>query len=1049
MSSFARVLEDHLVRLADLRKRGGSEDTIRDAFLVFLRAAFPRLEQNEPILLESHIPALRVRGGFADALFGNLIFEFKKQLRDQERAAGQEELSRYLKNQRYADRYVGILTDGESLEVYALREDNLRKTDELFLSLDNAGEAKVALDCYLFHEKQLTPTANDVALRFGERSPTFWHSLRLVESLWSEAGATSAAQTKFIEWQSLLSIVYGSSVGDEPLFLRHTYLALFARALAFVALERRAPDAAELAGLVVGETFERMGFDNFVGEDFFTWMIQSDSAETVGQLLHALSTRLTVSYDLAAIGEDLLKELYQELVDPETRHDLGEFYTPDWLAELTLRRAGFPPLSATKLDQPSVLDPSCGSGTFLFTAVRLLRQSGAARETLVRFCAEHVVGVDVHPLAIIIAKTNLLLALGEDVRGYRSRFSLPVYMADSLSTVGDGTRHAEIEVKVSVAEIAGRSKKAKPRGLPAAFGVPPTVAERPVAFHSALDSMLEFADPNLDEEAATEGFLRRIAELGFPPEQGHQWGANLDLMRWLLQPPATDSVWRFILKNAYQPELLARRKFRFVVGNPPWLSYRYVKRRDYQERVRRLVARYGLLEKSKGNLSTQMELATVFFALSDDRYLSDGGTLAFVMPRSVMTGAKQHTEFRKRYLTTAELLIDCEQVTPLFNVPACVVIRKQQQEVSRASAAVPTLHLQGQLLSRNASLSDAERSLEQTDEKYVPPVAKKGSPYWHNVIQGACLAPRCAWFVRPPEAARAVDVGRPQIETDTSTETKAKAPWKGIRLSGAVEQEFLFATLLSANMVPFGWRRFSLIALPLLRERGNLGLLDVSAAVRLGKAGLADWLRKANKIWKENRKSESSLLDWINWQGKLTGQDPNGSVKLLYNEAGSHICSCVLDANRASEWGTVYGLPANGFIADYTTYSFDTKDSDEAHYLCAILNAPSVDAAIKPYQTKGLFGAQKGKGERHIHRRPFEVLEIPRYDKANAQHQELAGISRQCHQVVHDASAHPDEASLTMPVGRLRTSLRKGLLQNDLRTLDAVVSQTFEVIQLK
>jgi len=32
-------------------------------------------------------------------------------------------------------------------------------------------------------------------------------------------------------------------------------------------------------------------------------------------------------------SEDVLKGLYQELVDPEERHELGEYYTPDWLAE--------------------------------------------------------------------------------------------------------------------------------------------------------------------------------------------------------------------------------------------------------------------------------------------------------------------------------------------------------------------------------------------------------------------------------------------------------------------------------------------------------------------------------------------------------------------------------------------------------------------------------------------------------------------------------------------------------------------------------------------
>jgi len=86
MDSFADVLRDYLNELSDLRQRGASEDSIRDAFLRFLRAAFPRLQQADPILLEKHIPGMRVRRGFADALYADLIFECKKRLEEHSRA---------------------------------------------------------------------------------------------------------------------------------------------------------------------------------------------------------------------------------------------------------------------------------------------------------------------------------------------------------------------------------------------------------------------------------------------------------------------------------------------------------------------------------------------------------------------------------------------------------------------------------------------------------------------------------------------------------------------------------------------------------------------------------------------------------------------------------------------------------------------------------------------------------------------------------------------------------------------------------------------------
>ena len=792
-----------------------------------------------------------------------------------------------------------------------------------------------------------------------------------------------------------------------------------------------------------------MGFKNFVTDDFFTWVDTPRSVQPAHSLLRALATRVTIAYDLSAIREDLLKELYQELIDPETRHDLGEFYTPDWLAELTLRKAGFPGDAAPPGAHPSLLDPACGSGTFLFVAVRLLRQAGLKGQALVEFCAAHLAGLDVHPLAVTIAKTNLLLALGADLRRYRRRFALPIFMADSLLSADSETTHPEIEIKVDVDELAHRSGKPKVGKLPSAFGIPAALADQPDALYAALEALLEFASSDLDDAGADEGLVLRLKEARVPDAQLHQWRANLDLMRWLLQFPATDSVWRFILTNACQPELFARRKFDYVVGNPPWLSYRYVKRRDYQRRLRGLALELGVLGKRAAHLITQMELATVFFAFCADRYLRQGGTLAFVMPRSVLTGAKQHAQFRRRFIAQSHLLIDCEKVEPLFRVPACVVIWERPgpargPAVAAAGASVAIIAPEGLLPSRNMSLGDAERHLRTAEAEYVLQAAQEGSPYWGEVTQGATVVPRSFWFVHPPPIARIVDQVRPQLETDSSLERRAKKPWKGIRLSGSVEAEFLYATLLSDEMVPFGWRRFSLVALPVVEDpAGGVRLLDVDGAVRRGRMGMADWLRQAEAEWERHRKSDVALVRYVNWQGKLTRQRPKGVVKLLYNKSGTHLCACVVDARRVATW-TVHDLPVRGFIADHVTYWLETSSLDEAHYLCAVLNAPVIDAAIKPYQTKGAFGAIAGKGERDIHRRPFEVVPIPSFRAEDEPQRELARLSRRCHGIIRRAVCGAEETWLQRPVGRLRSELRGDLLKAELAEIDELAKGILE-----
>ena len=51
---------------------------------------------------------------------------------------------------------------------------------------------------------------------------------------------------------------------------------------------------------------------------------------------------------------DVLKLLYEVLIDRAERHGLGEYYTPDWLAAKMVRLAIDKPLSQR------ALDPACG-----------------------------------------------------------------------------------------------------------------------------------------------------------------------------------------------------------------------------------------------------------------------------------------------------------------------------------------------------------------------------------------------------------------------------------------------------------------------------------------------------------------------------------------------------------------------------------------------------------------------------------------------------------------------------------------------------------------
>ncbi|MEW6250595.1 MAG: N-6 DNA methylase [Planctomycetota bacterium] len=599
---FSDFYATYLAEREAIRQQNASEDQVRACFLRFLSAAFPRIRASEinleqSIQLPSHAPGLSVRHAFADAVYGDLIFEFKRTLDERSRANGESELAKYLDSLGGTLRQLGLLTDGYRVRVYLMRAgpepaaERLELHDDFFFDPDDADDVFLRLDVYLFHAEHQSPTARDIALRFGDRSPVFAGSFRTLRAAWSQLATDPATRTKYTQWQSIIAIVYGSPLGSEDLFLRHTYLACFARLLAYAALERRAPAAADIPGIINGQAFQQMSLANFVGEDFFTWVSHCAVRQSVDDWLNGLAVRLASSYDLSAINEDLLKSLYQELVDPDTRHDLGEFYTPDWLAERTLREAGFPTEADGRphLDERNaLLDPSCGSGTFLFTAIRILKDAGACGDPLVQFVIRHLAGVDVHPLAITIAKANVVLCLGQELRQATTEVRIPIYMANSLAIARNATvPYISIDVDVdSLAQLTGKS--VPKTTLQTAFEIPFSQSRGVYELDSFVDELVAFADPTMDDETAFNGIesaLRRLC-----PQDAefhmHHWRGNLRLMRWLLKEPPTNTVWRFILQNAVRPQLLSMRRFAFVVGNPPWLSYRFIRSRPYQRDIR-------------------------------------------------------------------------------------------------------------------------------------------------------------------------------------------------------------------------------------------------------------------------------------------------------------------------------------------------------------------------------------------------------------------------------------------------------------------------------
>ncbi len=961
----AEAFAAYRARARDAVERNLHHDQRRAYLFELLREGFG--VEAEDVVLEHNVKLLHTRGRI-DLLYRQIVFEVKRDL-EKEREDVLRELELYLRH--VGDNGIALATDGLRFEVYRIGSDGVH----LFDAFDATGlddmTAAAWLDSYLFTQSAVTPTADDVVRRFGPKSSVFLAAEAELRQLWKTVAGDAAVEVKRDEWDRLLRMVYGSQKGSDDLFIRHTYLALVARLFAYLAITLRLPQPGTELQVVTGEAFRKEGIENLVEEDFFTWLASPNLAGPARGLVAGLARHLSV-YATEKVDEDLLKELYETLVDPIDRHDLGEYYTPDWLADLLLETAGYEP-------GMRLLDPACGSGTFLFTAIRRLRAHGLAGADLVTEAEKNVMGLDVHPLAVTVARANFVLALRQDAIASGRGLRVPVWMADSLA-VPEASFGRPIEVVIPPPRDMETPSRQR-------FLLPTEMEDvRPGALSDVVALLAEYGDPELAEGDAVEGLGSGLRQLGVA-EFESAWRENLDLLRKLVEE-GRNTVWTFVLSNAARPQAIARKPVDIVVGNPPWLALRDIADGHYRGRLTDLALEYGLLASRRGWQAGALELATVFLCFSADHYLRPGGQIAFVLPRSVLFGAKQHEPFRRLAINvnlTPEDAFDLEGVDPLFRVPSCAAVLRKERATKRPWLVQA---VSGTLPRRNASRRERDVALNVGEPRLAEPDEARYSTYLDRAFQGATIAPRPFWFVH---ARSPVHGKRVWVETDEQAASRAKHPWTGLRLEGELESDFLFATFLA--IYPFRLGPLKLCALP-VELNGSPQILSPVEVLRRGAPGMHRWLTRAEQIWQERKKDSASqnvpLQEYLDNHGNLRRQRPGG-VRLVYGADGSHVRAAVVDTDEAAR---VAG--GRALLFDMNMYSIAVRTADEAHYLAAVLNTPLVDAAIKGGQTRGAWGA------RHIHRRPFEVLPIPEFDPFDERHARLAQLSRAAHDKLKD-----------------------------------------------
>ena len=413
---------------------GRSEASLQSDVRTLLLAGGLNLEADH--LLVPELEASAGAGRRIDVEIGFTVIETKRNLRRTGvRAEAEQQLERYLKQREEStgQRYVGILTDGvEWLLFYRPRTGGLEEVSRFVLSVakPDVDELLLWLEGVLATGQEIKPSPSELSRRLGAGSPT--HDLELAElnALWDSVSIKPEVLIKRELWARLLTAALGTKFeNDDALFIEHTYLVASAKLIAHAVIGFNVADSSHSpAALLAGHLFAQAQVGGVVDEDFFDWVLEAEGGPT---FVRTLARRLA-RFAWADVEHDVLKELYESVIDAPQRHKLGEYYTPDWLAEETVSQVVDDPLTQR------VLDPACGSGTFLFHAVRRFLDAAAAEGRNPGRAAMEVTalvtGVDLHPVAVTLARVTFLLAIGTERLTHpdRGALSVPVYLGDSL-----------------------------------------------------------------------------------------------------------------------------------------------------------------------------------------------------------------------------------------------------------------------------------------------------------------------------------------------------------------------------------------------------------------------------------------------------------------------------------------------------------------------------------------------------------------------------------------------------------------------------------------
>lgn len=632
--------------------------------------------------------------GRMDAVSHSLVLEFKHESKlrtENQKKDAHDQILKYL-IQLYENegvKYRGILTDGVKIRYYYFIDNEIKFTS--FSDLDGTDISTIITSLLSADDKRfdVSNIVNDFQLK-DRKSVTLNLARNLYNSIVSEE-MDPRTEALFEDWMVLFNLseqdsgksadirkrrealgkifnvkIENNKLDFLSLFVLQTTYSIIVKLIASKILPFQLynqdrlffEDLSELTtndlkfymeALENGDTYPNEGYVNLLEGDYFSWYSydfqwNKEIAKSIKEVIKILEGYSYITFKDEYAPMDIFKDLYMEIMPNAVRHSLGEYFTPSWLADKVVTDA----INQVQKDNWRLIDPTCGSGIFLVTAIKKIISeytiSDLTKEDknlLINRITKRVLGVDINPLSTLTARVGYFIAVLPLITEETS-FEIPVYLGDS-AIVGDTINLDGVEC---YSVITNSSAEPIVTTLPVSL-----VSNR--SFFSKMETlskkMIQF-----DKKRWVDELKKDIQDSDKNQLVIEELEKFADML-FNLKDEGLSHTWMRIVSN--QMKISSIKSVDIIAGNPPWVKWEHLPQVYANTLKERLIDKH-LFSGQRYMGAISLNLCALIASVTASKWLEKEGILAFLMPKTMLT-QDSYAGFRNFY-------IDYENNTRLY-----------------------------------------------------------------------------------------------------------------------------------------------------------------------------------------------------------------------------------------------------------------------------------------------------------------------------------------------------------------------------------------------